>query len=347
MKCRLSDCLEFSRYSLLFTEAYVITRLLINDVGKILITGGAGFIGTAFARYAHACGLDIVILDNLSSRRRSNFEELIELGINCVEGDVRDPLLVSKVLEDCHSVVHLAAKVSVHESIRNPKETMDVNVNGTQILLDECMKQNIRCFILASSAAVYGDSQSLPLREDDAGMVLSPYAESKLINEEQISQLRSLNCQIFALRFFNVYGNGQDSKSDYGAVIPTFIKQMSGGNSPILYGDGMQTRDFVHVHDVCRAIATCLNYNDSEGNKFVFNVAPQESTSLLELIGLINRILSESLDIFPLKPNFSETRKGDIVHSLGSIELIKSTLGWEPELHIYEGLSEMIRQGRD
>ena len=315
-------------------------------MGKILITGGAGFIGNAFARYAHACGLEIVVFDNLSSSQRSCFEELINLGIDCVEGDIRDSVIVSKLLRDCHSVVHLAAKVSVSESIKNPKDTMDVNINGTQTLIDECLKQNIRCFILASSAAVYGDNQSLPLNENDAGKALSPYAESKLVNEEQMHQLHSTNCKTFALRFFNVYGYGQYSESGYAAVIPTFIEQMSNDKPPTLFGNGMQTRDFVHVQDVCRAIFTCLDNDDTEVNEFVLNVATQQSTSILQLVGLINQILSENSKFSPLKPNFTEIREGDIVHSLGSIERIKSVLGWEPEIDIYEGLSKMILQGR-
>ena len=316
-------------------------------MGRILITGGAGFIGSAFARYAHNSGLKVVILDNLSSGRKSTFDELTGLGICCVEGDIRDSHLLADVLNDCHSVVHLAAKVSVPDSIADPEGTMDVNVNGTQTLIDECIKRNIRRFVLASSAAVYGDNQSLPLEEINVGTVLSPYAESKLINEEQLNQLHSINCQTFALRFFNVYGNGQHTDSGYSAVIPTFVKQMSDRKPPILFGDGMQTRDFIHVDDVCSAIFACLNYESNDVNKLIFNVASQQSTSLLQLIGLINHILSESSNLSPLEPKFSEIRKGDIVHSLGSIERIRTILKWEPKLAIYEGLLKLIQQGRD
>jgi len=316
-------------------------------VGRILITGGAGFIGSAFAKYARNRGLEVGILDNLSSGHKSNFDELSDLGISCVKGDIRDSHLLEEVLNDCHSVVHLAAKVSVPDSIADPEGTIDVNVNGTQTLIDECIKRNLQRFILASSAAVYGDNQSLPLKENNLGTVLSPYAKSKLINEEQLNQLHSIDCQTFALRFFNVYGNGQHTDSGYSAVIPTFVKQMLDREPPILFGNGMQTRDFIHVDDVCSAIFACLNYVGDNVNNLVLNVASQQSTSLLQLIGLINHILSESSNLLPLEPKFSEIREGDIVHSLGSIEEIRTILNWKPEFEIYEGLSKMIQQGRD
>lgn len=316
-------------------------------MGRILITGGAGFIGSAFARYALSLGSEVIVLDNLSTGQQSTFDELLDLGIHCVKGDIRDSEAVSEVLEGCQFVVHLAAKISVPESIQNPEETMDVNVKGTQTLIDQCSKHNIKRFILASSAAVYGDNQSLPLEENDAGIILSPYAESKLINEEQIIQLHSINCQTFALRFFNVYGNGQCTKSGYSAVIPTFVEQMSNGCSPTVHGNGTQSRDFIHVDDVCRAIFACLEHKSSDGNQLIFNIASQKSTTLLELIRLINRILSEDTKMSPLQPSFSEARDGDIHNSLGSIERIRTALAWEPTIQLSEGLSAMIEQGRD
>ena len=320
---------------------------MIRCVGRILVTGGAGFIGSAFARYALSLGSEVVVLDNLSTGQQSNFDELLNLGIHCVKGDIRDTDIVSEVLEGCQFVVHLAAKISVPESIQNPKETMDVNVNGTQSLIEQCSKHKIKRFILASSAAVYGDNQSLPLEENDSGVILSPYAESKLMNEEQITQLHSINCQTFALRFFNVYGNGQRTKYGYSAVIPTFVEQMSNGCSPTVYGNGTQTRDFVHVDDVCKAIFACLEYEGSNEGKLVFNIASQQSTTLVELIHLINCILSENANMSPIQPLFSERREGDIHHSLGSIERIRTTLAWEPTIQLTEGLSKMIQRGRD
>lgn len=315
-------------------------------MGRILVTGGAGFIGSAFAQFAHSLGSEVVVLDNLSTGQQSNFDKLLDLGIHCVEGDIRDTKIVSEVLEGCQFVVHLAAKISVPESIQNPKETMDVNVNGTQSLIEQCSKHKIKRFILSSSAAVYGDNQSLPLEENDFGAILSPYAESKLINEEQIAQLHSINCRTFALRFFNVYGSGQCTKSGYSAVIPTFVEQMSNGCPPTVYGNGTQTRDFVHVDDVCKAIFACLEHKSSNEDQLVFNIASQQSTTLVELIRLINNILSENANMSPLQPLFLEGREGDIHHSLGSIDRIRTTLAWEPTIQLAEGLSEMIQQDR-
>jgi nucleoside-diphosphate-sugar epimerase len=316
-------------------------------VGRILVTGGAGFIGSAFARYALSLGSEVVVLDNLSTGQQSNFDELLNLGIHCVKGDIRDSEVVSEVLEGCQFVVHLAAKISVPESIQNPEETMDVNVKGTQSLIDQCNKHNIKRFILASSAAVYGNNQSLPLEENDVGAILSPYAESKLINEEQISQLHSINCQTFALRFFNVYGNGQCTKYGYSAVIPTFIKQMSSGSSPTVHGNGTQSRDFVHVDDVCRAIFSCLEHDLRANMHFVMNVATGNSTSLVDLIGELNGIMSSQDDGMLRSPEFVDARCGDILHSKGCIERISKTLGWKPSIQLKEGLTRMILQVRD
>lgn len=316
-------------------------------MGRILITGGAGFIGSAFAQLAITKGYQVTVLDNLSRSSDSEFESLRAIGVDCILGDIRNEETVSHAMKDCSYVVHFAAQVSVPESIQNPDETIDINVNGTQILVNESRKTSIQKFVLASSAAVYGNNNSLPHKEAEIGEALSPYAKSKLKNEEQIKGLNSIDCQTFALRFFNVYGLDKSIKSRSSAVIPSFIEQMLRRKNPVVFGDGKQSRDFVHVDDVCNAIFSCLEQDLRANMHFVMNVATGNSTSLVDLIGELNDIMSSQDDGIMRSPEFVDARGGDILHSKGCIERITKTLGWRPSIQLREGLTRMIQQVRD
>ena len=316
-------------------------------MGRILITGGAGFIGSAFAQLAITKGYQVTVLDNLSRSSDSEFESLRAIGVDCILGDIRNEETVSHAMKDCSYVVHFAAQVSVPESIQNPDETIDINVNGTQILVNESRKTSIQKFVLASSAAVYGNNNSLPHKEAEIGEALSPYAKSKLKNEEQIKGLNSIDCQTFALRFFNVYGLDKSIKSRSSAVIPSFIEQMLRRKNPVVFGDGKQSRDFVHVDDVCNAIFSCLEQDLRANMHFVMNVATGNSTSLVDLIGELNDIMSSQGDGIMRSPEFVDARGGDILHSKGCIERITKTLGWRPSIQLREGLTRMIQQVRD
>ena len=316
-------------------------------MGRILITGGAGFIGSAFAQLAITKGYQVTVLDNLSRSSDSEFESLRAIGVDCILGDIRNEETVSHAMKDCSYVVHFAAQVSVPESIQNPDETIDINVNGTQILVNESRKTSIQKFVLASSAAVYGNNNSLPHKEAEIGEALSPYAKSKLKNEEQIKDLNSIDCQTFALRFFNVYGLNKSIKSRSSAVIPSFIEQMLRRKNPVVFGDGKQSRDFVHIDDVCNAIFSCLEYDLRAKMHFVMNVATGNSTSLVDLIGELNEIMSSQGDGKLKSPEFVDARGGDILHSKGCIERITKTLGWRPSIQLREGLTRMIQQVRD
>ena len=316
-------------------------------MGRILITGGAGFIGSAFAQLAITKGYQVTVLDNLSRSSDSEFESLRAIGVDCILGDIRNEETVSHAMKDCSYVVHFAAQVSVPESIQNPDETIDINVNGTQILVNESRKTSIQKFVLASSAAVYGNNNSLPHKEAEIGEALSPYAKSKLKNEEQIRGLNSIDCQTFALRFFNVYGLDKSIKSRSSAVIPSFIEQMLRRKNPVVFGDGKQSRDFVHVDDVCNAIFSCLEQDLRANMHFVMNVATGNSTSLVDLIDELNDIMSSHDDGIMRSPEFVDARGGDILHSKGCIERITKTLGWRPSIQLREGLTRMIQQVRD
>ncbi|MEZ8139511.1 MAG: GDP-mannose 4,6-dehydratase, partial [Candidatus Poseidoniaceae archaeon] len=311
----------------------------------LLITGDAGFIGSNFAKTSINRGWKVRILDKLSTGLQSIADELELNGAEIIIGDIRDELLLDKAIEGCDAVVHLAAQVSVPLSVSNPEETMSINVDGTSKVIAACLKHGVKRLVIASSAAVYGEAESLPLKEEDAGQVLSPYAESKWENETQIIDARKKGLQATALRFFNVYGDGQRPDGAYAAVIPKFADMMAQGIVPQINGDGLQTRDFVHVHDVCEAIYSLIE-GDWKADKFhVYNVATQTKITLLELVEAINTSLSSFLpDYIHISPAHGPERVGDIRHSMASIERIQSTLDWSPKVGFEEGIKGLLQE---
>ena len=314
-------------------------------MGELLITGGAGFIGSNFAKTSINRGWKVRILDKLSTGLQSIADELELNGAEIIIGDIRDELLLDEAMNGCDAVVHLAAQVSVPLSVSNPEETMSINVDGTSKVIAACLKHGVKRLIIASSAAVYGETESLPLKEEDAGHILSPYAESKWENETQIIDARKKGLQATALRFFNVYGVGQRPDSAYAAVIPKFADMMAQGIVPQINGDGLQTRDFVHVHDVCEAIYSLIE-GDWKADKFhVYNVATQTKITLLELVEAINTSLSSFLpDYIHISPAHGPERVGDIRHSMASIERIQSTLDWSPKVGFEEGIKGLLQE---
>lgn len=311
----------------------------------LLVTGGAGFIGSSFVKIALDRGFQIRVLDNLSTGTSEVASELREMGVDVLVGDIRDSELLEGIMEGVDAVVHLAAQVSVSLSVQNPDETTSINIQGTDTLLSKCPKFGIKRVIIASSAAVYGENENLPLTEKDAGNLLSPYAESKWQNEHQISQARNEGLEAVALRFFNVYGTGQRADSAYAAVIPKFIDMMVQGKAPHVHGDGLQTRDFVHVNDVCEAIFTFLDPIWSGNSYHVFNVATQTRKSLVNLIDEINSSIGELDESHvPLQPIFGLDRAGDIRHSMADITRIRNAVSWNPTIEFSEGIRELVSE---
>lgn len=309
----------------------------------LLVTGGAGFIGSSFAKIARSRGFQIRVLDNLSTGISDVASELRNMGIDVFIGDVRDSELLETVMKDIDVVVHLAAQVSVPISVENPNETASINIEGTDALLSNCSRFGIKRFILASSAAVYGDNENVPLTEKDSGTLLSPYAESKLGNEEQISKARESGLEAVALRFFNVYGVGQRSDSAYAAVIPKFIDMMVHGKAPRVHGDGLQTRDFVHVNDVCDAILEFLEPMWKGKTYHVFNVATQTKKSVVDLIDEINSSLAKiDHSHVAINPIFDSDRIGDIRHSMADITRLKDATDWAPTVNFSDGIRELV-----
>ena len=312
-------------------------------MGKVLITGGVGFIGSSFAKKANQQGWDVTILDNLSTGLQATVDELEQLGIKIIIGDILDQELLNKSLIDFSAVVHLAAQVSVPISIESPEKTIEINVKGTQNIIESCLETNVQRLVMASSAAVYGDLNNLPLKEEDAGQGFSPYAKSKWANELQIIDARKQGLQATALRFFNVYGSGQSPEGTYAAVIPKFTDLMIKGIAPTINGDGLNTRDFVHVEDVCEVIMKLIDGEWKSKDYHVYNVATQSKVTILNLVSEINTCLTNLVPNFkPLNPIHGPERIGDIRHSTASIKRITENLDWSPKVDFKKGINDIV-----
>ena len=311
----------------------------------ILVTGGAGFIGSTFSRIAIEKGHPIRIVDNLSSGSREVADELQKLGAEVIIGDIRDSDVMGTALQGVDFVVHLAAQNSVPLSMEYPEDTANINIHGTQVVIEHALKHGVKRLVMASSAAVYGENSNLPLDETDGGMLLSPYAESKWENEKQILDARSKGLECVALRFFNVYGVGQRPDSTYAAVIPKFVDLLVNQQPPSINGDGLQTRDFVHVYDVVQAILKFLEPDWVGANFHVFNVATQTRLSLLDLIDNINKSLTEiDPQHSPIAPVFGPERSGDIRHSMASNARLVEEANWKQSVDFSVGIFELVKE---
>jgi UDP-glucose 4-epimerase len=305
---------------------------------KVLVTGGAGFIGSHMVDRLVNDGYDVRIIDDLSTGRIDNIQSLLSAGkVDFVKGDIRDVSLVTKSVDDVDDVVHFAALTSVPFSVKNPELTFDVNLCGTLNLIRACAQEDVGRFVFVSSCAVCGDPESLPVREEHRTDPISPYAESKLIAEryclgfQERQLLRSV-----VLRFFNVYGPRQ-GMNDYSGVITRFIDRVRQKEPLVIYGDGSQTRDFVNVHDVVEAILASMKSSDSEGE--VFNVGSGKPTSINELAKTILELAGVDLEIRYEKP-----RAGDIKDSYADISKAKKFLGYEPKISLRDGLRVLLEE---
>lgn len=317
-------------------------------MAKVLVTGGAGFIGSTVVRKCLDSGHEVVVLDNFSSGSKNEFENLESLGVKAIIGDIRDSESVANAMQGCDAVVHLAAQSSVPYSIKNPQENNSINIEGTQLILNHCNQFNVKKIIIASSAAVYGREDRLPLKEENAGDLLSPYAESKWENELQIIASRLNGQNAVALRFFNVYGPGQRAEGGYAAVIPKFIDMMVNGKAPTINGDGLHTRDFVHVDDVSKLILSMIENEWLAVNNHVYNVATGIKTSLLDLVTSIKKGLeSNSINTDNLSPIFDEERKGDIRHSIADVHKISQDYDWEAMITFEQGIISLVEHALD
>jgi UDP-glucose 4-epimerase len=302
---------------------------------KILITGGAGFIGSHLAEHLLAAGNDVRVLDNLSTGKRENLPAHPQLEF--VQGDIRDKRLVSESAHGMDAIVHLAAVASVQASVDDPTGTHETNFDGTLYLLEAARQQNIRRFLYASSAAVYGDNTRLPLVEEEILNPLSPYAADKLAGEYYLRFYHAkFGIETTAFRFFNIFGPRQDPSSPYSGVISIFIERVNRGEPVTVFGDGRQTRDFVYVGDLVKLLAQALSGRQTAGQ--VINVGRGKQCSLLELLAALEKLTGK-----PVERRFAAARLGDIVHSCADISRLVHLLGQAPQTDIATGLGEILR----
>ncbi len=302
---------------------------------KVVVTGGAGFIGSHLAKELTRQGYHVIILDDLSTGKLENIEDLLgKESVEFVKDSITDLPLLQKIFHDVDYVFHQAAISSVPRSIDNPRASHDVNVSGTLNVLLAARENSVKKVIYASSSSVYGDTPMLPKREDMMPNLLSPYAVTKLAGEYYCLVFHQVyGLPTVCLRYFNVYGPRQDPNSQYAAVIPQFIKMASVGNPPVIFGDGEQTRDLTFVKDVVEANILAAE-SDAYG---LFNIARGESVTINELAMLVINIVGKNIELIHQEP-----RAGDVRHSLADISRARA-FGYEPKYSLEEGLRETIR----
>lgn len=306
-----------------------------------LITGGAGFIGSHLAENLHASGHRVTILDNLSSGHRHNIESLLGTNVQFVEGDIRDRELVCRLMANCDGAFHLAALVSVPQSISHPEDSFSINLQGTLNLFEASRNQKRQKIVFASSAAIYGNVNQQPIKEECRDVPLSPYGLHKWMCEEQANLYSQLyDISSVGLRFFNVFGPRQDPSSPYSGVISIFIDRISKGLPATIYGDGTQNRDFVYVTDVVQALVKSMDHNNLKFR--AYNVGRGSSITVSNLWKTLCGIANVNL-----APTYGPARNGEIHTSLADVSAISSDLGYKPETNLEDGLRKILRYGSD
>ena len=301
-----------------------------------LVTGGAGFIGSNIVEELVRRGESVRVLDNFSTGKKSNLAQVLDR-ITLIEGDLRSYHIVREAVDGIDIVLHQAALPSVPRSVRDPITSNDVNVAGTLNLLYAAKDARVRRVVSASSSSVYGDSHELPKHEGIVPDPISPYAVSKLAAEKYCTVFsRVYGLETISLRYFNVFGPRQDPSSQYAAVIPRFITAMLNNNRPIIYGDGMQSRDFTYVANVVDANLLAA-VADCQGG-VALNCACHSQITLNHLVERINQILRKDI-----QPVYEQPRPGDIKHSFASIEKAIRMIGYTPSVDFEEGLLRTIR----
>jgi UDP-glucose 4-epimerase len=301
----------------------------------VLVTGGAGFIGSHIADALAARGDRVRVLDNLSTGRRENLSQAAER-IDFIHGDLTDAAMVARSVAGVDCVFHQAALASVPRSVECPLDTHAACVTGTLVLIDEARKAKVRRIVYAGSSSAYGDQPTSSKRETDLPLPISPYGAAKLAAEYYLSAFAAMGeIETVSLRYFNVFGPRQDPHSEYSAVIPKFITAMIAGRQPTVFGDGLQSRDFTYIENVVQANLLAADAQDVSGR--VINVAAGASISLLQLIEALNRLLGTSI-----RPHHEPPRAGDIRESMADITEARSRLKYEPRVSFEEGLRRSI-----
>ena len=302
---------------------------------KILVTGGAGFIGSHTIDHLLDHDQQVIVLDNYSSGHKRNLP-IKHPRLKVIEGDIRDASVVAEAAEGITHCLHLAAQVSVVKSLEDPADSAAQNILGFLNVLNAANSNNVKRFVYASSAAVYGNPITLPLNETMQLEPESPYGLEKQVNEMYVELFKSLyDMSACGLRYFNVYGPRQDPNSQYAGVIALFSDAIQSKQPLTIYGDGLQTRDFIYVNDVARANVAALNSN----YQGVLNVATGKTVSLLELIEVLEKIAGYTCD-----KQFKPAREGDIEHSAASATKLNTTLNIDARYSLEEGLRELLNE---
>jgi UDP-glucose 4-epimerase len=305
---------------------------------NVLVTGGAGFIGSHLVDSLVNCGYGVKVVDDLSTGKLSNIEGHLRSGmVDFVRGDIKDLELVKKCVHGVDVAIHLAAITSVPFSVENPHFTYDTNVGGTLNLLTSCAEEKVGKFVFVSSCAVYGEPTYLPVDEKHSTCPISPYAESKLAAELFCLGFHERQLlKAVVLRLFNVYGPRQGA-NDYSGVITRFIDRCRQGLPLIVYGDGSQTRDFVHVRDVVEAVLASLENGSTWGE--ALNIGSSVPISVLELAKTVSELTGSSFEIL-----YDRSRLGDIKNSYADISKAKNLLGYRPKLSLREGIRALLAE---
>jgi UDP-N-acetylglucosamine 4-epimerase len=311
----------------------------------ILITGGAGFIGSNLCEYFLSKGNKVICLDNFATGHRHNLKDFVDHpNFELIEGDIRNSVDCKKAVVGVDYVLHQAALGSVPRSINDPVTTNDVNVSGFLNMLVASSDAKVKRFVYAASSSTYGDSVGLPKVEDVIGKPLSPYAITKYVNELYADIFsRTYGLETVGLRYFNVFGRKQDPQGAYAAVIPKFVMQLMNLESPQINGDGNYSRDFTYIDNVIQMNELAMLTKDKEAINTVYNTAYGDRNTLNDLVGY----LKEYLGMYDPKINeieiiYGPNRAGDIPHSLANVDKAKKMLGYDPQFSLQQGLKEAI-----
>ncbi|KUY27453.1 SDR family oxidoreductase [Elizabethkingia ursingii] len=313
---------------------------------KILITGGAGFIGSNLTEYFLYKGYKVTCLDNFSTGHRHNINSFLDNpNYELIEGDIRNFETCQRAVNEVDYILHQAALGSVPRSIKDPQTSNEVNVSGFLNMLVAAKDAKVKRFIYAASSSTYGDSESLPKVEDKIGKPLSPYAITKYVNELYADIFsKTYGIETIGLRYFNVFGRRQDPNGVYAAVIPLFVRQLMNHESPVINGTGDFSRDFTYIDNVIQMNELAMITTNLDAVNTVYNTAVGDRTTLNELVNYLKKFLSEydrvigNIDI-----KYGPNRQGDIPHSLASIEKAQNLLGYKPTHTIDLGLEEAIK----
>jgi UDP-N-acetylglucosamine 4-epimerase len=319
--------------------------MINNRHYKILVTGGAGFIGSNLCEALINLGHEVVCLDNFSTGKMTNIEHLISISnFKLITGDIRNQEHCKIAVQGIDYVLHEAALGSIPRSINDPVTTNEVNITGFLNMLVASRDARVKRFVFAASSSTYGDSESLPKKEDVIGRPLSPYAITKYVNELYADVFsRIYGIETIGLRYFNVFGRRQDPNAAYAAVIPLFVRQLKNHESVLINGNGEYSRDFTYIDNVIQMNLCALSTNNPDAINTVYNTAYGERTTINQLVNYLKEFLSSyDPEIANIKILHGSNRVGDIPHSLASIEKAKLLLGYNPKHSLSKGLKEAV-----